>query len=213
MMNQWEIKKNTKQAIVEAALQLFHTKGFDGTSIRDIAQKAKTNSANIAYYFKNKHGLLEYCFVRYLEDYITIIELEVAKLEETTADQCLLSVVSKLIAYQRKNHLAARFVIREMTLDTNLNREIIATYMAKENYNFQCIINYGIKKKVFRKVCPSTFILQLKGLLSAPVMHAHYAQELLQFYPQEKYYMNKYRYQCELFITQYLLKQKEEVVT
>ena len=212
MMNQWKIKKDTKQAIIEAALQLFHTKGFDGTSIRDIAQKAKTNSANISYYFKNKHGLLEYCFVDYLEEYINIIEHEVALLEKTSADQCLFSVVSKLLNYQKKNYLAARFVMREMSLDTNLNREIITTYMARENYNFQCIINHGIKRKVFKKVCPSTFILQLKGLLSAPIMHVHYAQELLQFYPQEQYYMNKYRQQCELFINQYLLK-KEKVVT
>ena len=57
-MNNWKVKKNTKQAIVEAALQLFLANGFDGTSIRDIAQKANTNPANIAYYFKNKNGLL-----------------------------------------------------------------------------------------------------------------------------------------------------------
>ena len=211
MVNKWKIKKNTKQAIVEAALQLFHANGFDGTSIRDIAQRANTNPANIAYYFKNKNGLLEYCIVRYLEEYISIIEREVALLKETTADQCLLSVVSKLISYQRKHYLAARFITREMTLDTNLNREIFATYMARENYNLQCIISYGIKSNVFRKVCPSTFILQLKGLLSAPIMHDHYAQELLQFYPRELYYMNKYRDQCEAFITQYLLKKKEVV--
>lgn len=211
MMNKWKIKKNTKQTIVEAALQLFHANGFDGTSIRDIAQKANTNPANIAYYFKNKNGLLEYCYVRYLEDYISIIENEVSLLKETSADQCLLSVVSKLISYQRKHYLAARFIMREMTLDTNLNREIFATYMARENYNFQYIINYGIKSNVFKKVCPSTFILQLKGLLSAPIMHNHYAQELLQYYPQELYYNNKYKDQCEILITQFLLKKKEAV--
>ena len=51
------MKNNTKQIIVEAALQLFHTNGYDGTSIRDIALKAEINPANIAYYFKN-FGLL-----------------------------------------------------------------------------------------------------------------------------------------------------------
>jgi len=213
MMNNWEIKKNTKQAIVEAALQLFHANGYDGTSIRDIALKANTNPANIAYYFRNKNGLLEYCFVCYLEEYILIIENEVALLKQTTADKCLISIFSKLISYQRKHYIAARFILREMTLDTNLNREIISTYMAKEKYNFQYIIDYGIKQNIFKKVDPATFILQLKGLLSAPIMHAHYAQELLHFYPKEVYYMKKYKEQCEVFISQYLLKQKAEVPT
>ncbi|MGZ6539994.1 MAG: TetR family transcriptional regulator, partial [Bacteroidia bacterium] len=56
------MKKNSKEAIVNAAISLFNSNGFSGTSIRDIAELANVNIATIAYYFDNKLGLLEYCF-------------------------------------------------------------------------------------------------------------------------------------------------------
>ena len=199
------MKNNTKQIIVEAALQLFHTNGYDGTSIRDIALKAEINPANIAYYFKNKNGLLEYCFTNYLEKYIEIFEIEIRKLEPVRADVCLFAILSSLLDFQAKHFIAARFIIRELTLDTRLNREILSTYMAKERYYFQYLIETGIKNSVFRQVNIPTFIVQIKGLLTGLVIHAHYAAELLHMQPRDNYYIEQYKNQCLLFVSQNLL--------
>lgn len=44
---------NEKQLhILNAAEDLFANKGFEGTSVRDIAQKAEVNVAMISYYFE-----------------------------------------------------------------------------------------------------------------------------------------------------------------
>lgn len=51
---------NDKQIqILEVAETLFAEKGFDGTSIRDIAKEAKINIAMVSYYFGSKEKLLE----------------------------------------------------------------------------------------------------------------------------------------------------------
>ncbi|MED4214161.1 TetR family transcriptional regulator, partial [Priestia megaterium] len=42
--------KQTKQKVIDAAISLFNTKGYDGTSVRDIAKRADVNVANISYY-------------------------------------------------------------------------------------------------------------------------------------------------------------------
>lgn len=60
------MKQNAKEAIVKAAISLFNSNGYSGTSVRDIANLAKVNTATIAYYFNNKAGLLEYCFMYFL---------------------------------------------------------------------------------------------------------------------------------------------------
>ena len=53
-------KFNDKQIqILEVAETLFAEKGFDGTSIRDIAKEAKINIAMVSYYFGSKERLLE----------------------------------------------------------------------------------------------------------------------------------------------------------
>ncbi|MGM9926722.1 MAG: forespore capture DNA-binding protein RefZ [Bacillus sp. (in: firmicutes)] len=198
-------RNSTKQKIVEAALRLFHANGYDGTSIRDIALQAEINPANISYYFRNKNGLLEYCFTSYLEQYIDIIEKEVGKLDPLHADSCLLSIVTKLLDFQNEQFLAARFINRELSLDTRLNREILSTYLAKEKNYFQFVLETGIKSNVFLRVNIPTFILQLKGLLTAPITHGHYAAELLNIHPFDQYYMEHYKQQCFLLLMQTLL--------
>jgi AcrR family transcriptional regulator len=49
-----------REHILTIAEELFGTKGFDGTSVRDIAQSAGVNLAMISYYFGSKEKLLEY---------------------------------------------------------------------------------------------------------------------------------------------------------
>ena len=54
---------NDKQVqIMEIAEILFAEKGFNGTSVRDIAEKANVNLAMISYYFGSKDKLLEALF-------------------------------------------------------------------------------------------------------------------------------------------------------
>lgn len=48
--------------IMEAAEKLFAEKGFDGTSVRDIAESAHVNLAMISYYFGSKEKLMETMF-------------------------------------------------------------------------------------------------------------------------------------------------------
>jgi AcrR family transcriptional regulator len=48
-----------REHILTVAEELFGEKGFDGTSVRDIAQSAGVNLAMISYYFGSKEKLLE----------------------------------------------------------------------------------------------------------------------------------------------------------
>jgi AcrR family transcriptional regulator len=48
-----------REHILNVAEELFAEKGFDGTSVRDIAQRAGVNLAMISYYFGSKEKLLE----------------------------------------------------------------------------------------------------------------------------------------------------------
>lgn len=48
---------DTKTKILFVANELFATKGYEGTSIRDIAKEAEVNLASINYHYKNKENL------------------------------------------------------------------------------------------------------------------------------------------------------------
>src|SRR5215471_3678565 len=66
---------NEKQVqIMEAAEKLFSAQGFDGTSVRDISEKADVNLAMISYYFGSKEKLLEALFTYRSETSVLKVE-------------------------------------------------------------------------------------------------------------------------------------------
>src|SRR5262245_38276961 len=48
-----------KEHIINAAIELFAEKGFEGSSIRDLAARADVNVAMVNYYFGSKEKLFE----------------------------------------------------------------------------------------------------------------------------------------------------------
>lgn len=48
----------TREQVIKAAIDLFSTKGFNGTSIRAIANAMGMSISNIYHYFVNKEGLM-----------------------------------------------------------------------------------------------------------------------------------------------------------
>ena len=64
---------STVAKILQAAEELFAEKGFNGTSVNLIAEKAEVNKAMIYYHFKDKNDLINSMFKRILsesEDYV-----------------------------------------------------------------------------------------------------------------------------------------------
>ena len=57
-------KLSTENAILEAAEELFFSKGFTGTSTTEIAKTAGCNQALVHYYFRTKDRLFEAIFAK-----------------------------------------------------------------------------------------------------------------------------------------------------
>lgn len=185
------MRKNVKDEIAEAAIFLFNTNGFNGTTIRDIAKKAKVNIANISYYFQNKNGLLEYCFTIYFERYIAEIERGYSELEKGSKS-CMKNIIKNLLTFHCENTQLTRFVLREISLDSQMVREIMSTYLVKERYYLTRILDYGAEKQEYKGVNSSYFIIQLKSMLSMPFINSHYISEVLHMFPHETHFLNNY---------------------
>ncbi len=185
------MKKNSKEAIVKAAVLLFNSKGYAGTSIRDIADHAKVNSAAIAYHFENKAGLLEYCFTYFFEQYISKMEEAYLSIEKGAKD-CLKRMMTELLHFHCENIQLTSFVYREMSMDSQVVREIMSTYSLKEKYYFQNIFERGFEWNEFRPHSIPYLIIQLKGLIMMPFMNTHYMREVLYVFPNEPFFEQKY---------------------
>ncbi|RSK28187.1 TetR/AcrR family transcriptional regulator [Bacillus sp. HMF5848] len=180
--------KDTKQAIIDAAIRLFTTKGYADTSVRDIAMKAKVNVATISYYFNGKQGLLESLLTNFYEQYINVMESVLKQsLDNNSPRDTLICLVHNVFEYQKKNPQLTRLVVRELSLDNVLIREIMSTYLTKEKFIIKSLLEKGVAHGQFRKVTLSLFLMQLKSLLSMPFLHSHYLIEVLHIQSHDKH--------------------------
>ncbi|HZG74052.1 MAG TPA: forespore capture DNA-binding protein RefZ [Chondromyces sp.] len=202
----------TKEAILESAVLLFTIKGYNGTSVRDIANKAGVNAANISYYFKGKQGLLEACVTNFFEPYLSCLEQGTSLRGVDTPKDSLKRAVRSILLFQRENHLLARFVWRELSIDSQLTREISSTYLVKEQYLFNEILDKGKKSGYFINLPNSLILIQLKAMLSMPFLNSQYLREVWHMYPQEKYFIDKYMILMERWIDETLSVRPSDLI-
>lgn len=65
----------TKLRMIEAALDLFHRYGLNGTSVDQILAQSKTGKSQFAHYFKNKDGLIR-ATIQYIHEIVSSGKVE-----------------------------------------------------------------------------------------------------------------------------------------
>ena len=102
----------THQAILDAAEDLFATRGFEATTIKEIGQRAEVNPALLYYYFPDKAGLYQAVLARIgmgLKEGATT-RLELAR----TVDEIIEAIVGAQTDLLVRHPRAATLMIREM---------------------------------------------------------------------------------------------------
>lgn len=143
---------NDKQiAIINTAEKLFSLTGFDGTSVRDIANEAGVNVAMISYYFGSKEKLMEAVF----EQRTTNIRIKVENLLQDDKMTHLEKVniliddyVDKFI-HQQEFH---KIMMREQLIEKNTPIAALIHELKKKNMaSIKKLIHEGQKTGEFKK--------------------------------------------------------------
>lgn len=79
-------EQDTKCRIINSATILFAKKGFDGTSVRDIAAHAKVNLAGINYHFSHKENLYREVLRSGLDRFTSYLEILDSEKYRSTAE-------------------------------------------------------------------------------------------------------------------------------
>ena len=194
------MKVSTKDKIINAAVQLFNQHAYSGTAVREIAKSADVNVAHISYYFKGKGGLMEHLVSEFYEGYTEALEKAAVSMNGEDAQERILRVIFDILSYQHDNRQLTRFVYREVTIDSVLIREIMSTYLMKEKYIFQLVIEEGQSRHRRLTLPVPHFILQLKSLLMMPYLQPQYITEVLYMQPHEPYFYKRYFEEVKIWI-------------
>lgn len=106
-----------KQRIFEAAVDLFATKGFAATGVREIARAADVNQAMISYYYGSKVNLLKAIFEQALNVYGQVIVGNLAASEDEPFEVRLKHFFSEALAMMRSHSKLFRITWSELHYD------------------------------------------------------------------------------------------------
>jgi AcrR family transcriptional regulator len=155
-----------REHILIVAEELFAEKGFDGTSVRDIAQQAGVNLAMISYYFGSKEKLLE-----------ALVELRASYaygiLEELNKDQSLSpwDKIDRLVDFyvdRVLNNLRFHNIMYQesSTRSEDIKNKTIAIKL-RNLEQIKKIITDGQQKKLFRQVDIPMTVGTIMGTISS----------------------------------------------
>ena len=137
--------------IIEAAEKLFAAKGFNGTSVRDIAEAADVNLAMISYYFGSKDKLFEAMFA-YRSNFFKLQLESMLENKELGPMQKMEQLIDQYIEKLTNQQCFHRIMVREQMMNNN---EFITSQIHKLKTRNQALIRQliqdGQEKGDFKK--------------------------------------------------------------
>lgn len=140
-----------KELLLETAGRLFAENGFDGTSVRMIAEKSGMNVAMISYYFGSKEKLYEELIgikINYMREQLTAL-VENKELDPWLKFEKVIEGYSERII--KTGGSFHKLMMRELSLGQRTHiTQMIEEKIMFNMYAVQSIIGEGIRKKIFR---------------------------------------------------------------
>jgi len=173
--------------ILSAAMKLFGEKGFEGTSVRDIASVAEVNPAMISYYFGSKEKLFEK-LVEHKAAYLKGVFEELVNNSSLTQMEKLIVVIDRYIERMFQSPQFNHLLHRELSLERRPQlKNAISDILLRNFVSVKKIIQDGVDKGEFKKVDAELTIASVLGtinhMLSSEVMCRKMLQKGKDFNP------------------------------
>jgi AcrR family transcriptional regulator len=160
-----------REHILAVAERLFGDNGFDGTSVRDIAQHANVNLAMISYYFGSKEKLLE----ALLEQRANYTILEALNKDESLTPWEKIDRVIDFYVDKIMSNLCLHNIMQQGNNSRSEDIKELVTKIKLRNFEqIKKILLDGQKKKLFRKVDIELTIGSVMGTISQTTVARHF---------------------------------------
>ncbi len=138
-----------KEKIILAAKDMFANKGFNGTTMDELAKQAKVNKATIYYYFKDKEALYEYVFAESINNVVNDLE---KRLKNTkTATDALKAYIDSFYFNSKEDETFMRILLRAVASQCYLFPKQVMKKFLRMLSILEDILDKGYNEGVFKK--------------------------------------------------------------
>lgn len=202
-----------RETILSTAMKLFGQKGFEGTSVREIAADADVNPAMISYYFGSKEKLFEK-LVEHKASFLKSVFAELVTNTSLTQIEKLFVVIDSYIDRMFQSPQFHHLLHRELSLERRPQmKNAISEILLRNFVSVRKIIQDGIESGEFKPVDPELTIASIIGtinhLLSSEIMCRKMLQKSKDFNPyQSKKLKERISEHLKQLMSSHLLKKK-----
>lgn len=156
----------TQDKIRKTAIRLFLEKGFERTSIRDIAKKAKINIALLNYYFRSKENLFESIFTTLLGEHAPVLN-DILNSELALPEKVHL-YVSRYIDILIENPRLTYFVLSVMHRNPNKIKKLHVFQSLYNTEVFSKQLSQEARLGNIRPTDPTQFFISMLSMITFP---------------------------------------------
>ncbi len=178
-----------REIILSTAMKLFGQKGFEGTSVREIASGADVNPAMISYYFGSKEKLFEK-LVEHKASFLKGVFAELVNNRSISQIEKLFIIIDSYIDRMFQSPQFHHLLHRELSLERRPQmKNAISEILLRNFVSIRKIIQDGIESGEFKAIDPELTIASILGtinhLLSSEIMCRKILQKGKDFNPYQ----------------------------
>ncbi len=165
--------------ILEVAEKLFANKGFDGTSIRDIAAEAGVNVAMISYYFKSKENLMQSIFEKSMGSFRVRVESLLKDDSLNSFQKMEILIDEKIEGIMARQRFYKIMICEQVTNKNPIIIEFVNEMKKKNAEAVNKLIREGQKKGEYKKGVDVILLLStLFGTISQTLINKEQYREI-----------------------------------
>lgn len=163
--------QKAQEKILKAAQQLFAERGFWGTSVQDIADRAQVNKAMLFYYFKSKENLYFTLLDRILTGVIATLKRQIET--QTVPGEKLKSLFDLYgdLATEPQHFDLFKILFQDIMGPCDRVKDSIKEHIGQVNSLVEDVIAQGISTGEFRDADPHLTALSIMGIMYVFARH------------------------------------------
>lgn len=174
---------NTEGQILEAAKNIFQTKGMDGARMQEIADSAGINKAMLHYYYRNKQLLFEAVFNNAFS--LLAPQLNAILNDDSSIIEKIKSFTSNYITFVIKHPYLPNFIIQELNRNPDFILKMRENIDFPNTEKFKKQVRLEIEKGIIKPIKGEQLFIHIMALNVFPFIAKPLIQTLIGVEDQE----------------------------
>lgn len=169
---------DTEKNILDAATDVFQTKGMDGARMQEIADKANINKSMLHYYYRSKQKLFEAVFKTAISIMAHKLR-EIIETEEPLFDK-IRNFTDNYIGFISKHAYLPTFIIQELNRNPEILQETFVKQFGNSFDKMKTTINEMVEKGEIRPIKPEHLLMNVIAMSIFPFVAKPILKSVLQ---------------------------------